>query len=56
MTCSNAISTLTHHGLIYVPLGYSHTFPLLTDLSEARGGSPWGAGTYAVCSSLPNIA
>ena len=42
------MSTLTHHGMIYVPLGYKTTFPLLADLSEARGGSPWGAGTFAV--------
>lgn len=43
-----SLSTFTHHGLIYVPLGYAKTFPQLSDLSEARGGSPWGAGTFAV--------
>ncbi|PMD25212.1 benzoquinone reductase [Hyaloscypha hepaticicola] len=42
-----SISTLTHHGIIYVPLGYAKTFPQLTNLSEVRGGSPWGAGTFA---------
>lgn len=42
-----AISTLAHHGLLYVPLGYKHAFGLLTDISEVRGGSPWGAGTFA---------
>lgn len=47
-TVINALSTLTHHGIIYVPLGYKTTFPLLADLSEVRGGSPWGAGTFAV--------
>ncbi|KAF2099373.1 flavo protein WrbA [Rhizodiscina lignyota] len=41
------MSTLTHHGLIYVPLGYKTTFGLMVDLSAARGGSPWGAGTFA---------
>jgi NAD(P)H dehydrogenase (quinone) len=41
------MSTLAHHGLIYVPLGYAKTFALLVDLSEVRGGSPWGAGTFA---------
>lgn len=41
------MSTLTHHGIIYVPLGYAKTFPQLTNLSEVRGGSPWGAGTFA---------
>ncbi|KAF8424570.1 NADH-quinone oxidoreductase [Tirmania nivea] len=47
MTCANAMSTLVHHGMIFVPLGYSHTFGLLADYTEVRGGSPWGAGTFA---------
>jgi len=42
-----AMSTLAHHGIIYVPLGYAKTFPQLTNVSEVRGGSPWGAGTFA---------
>jgi len=46
-TAIAAMSTFTHHGLIFVPLGYKHAFPLLADLSEVRGGSPWGAGTFA---------
>jgi NAD(P)H dehydrogenase (quinone) len=46
-TCIAAMSTLVHHGIIYVPLGYKHTFAELSDLSAARGGSPWGAGTFA---------
>lgn len=32
------ISTLTHHGIIYVPLGYSTTFDLISNLSEVHGG------------------
>ena len=47
-TIISALSTLTHHGILYVPLGYKTTFGLLADLTEVRGGSPWGAGTYAV--------
>ena len=43
-----AMSTMAHHGIIYVPLGYKTAFPILADLSEVRGGSPWGAGTFAV--------
>lgn len=42
-----AMSTLAHHGIIYVPLGYKTAFPLLAELSEVRGGSPWGAGTFS---------
>ena len=33
--------------MIYCPLGYARTYPLLADLTEVRGGSPWGAGTFA---------
>ncbi|KAL2007964.1 hypothetical protein VTN00DRAFT_7946 [Thermoascus crustaceus] len=46
-TALNAMSTLAHHGIIYVPLGYSKTFAQLTNLSEVHGGSAWGAGTIA---------
>jgi len=42
-----AMSTLAHHGIIYVPLGYKTAFPVLTNLQEIRGGSAWGAGTFA---------
>jgi len=40
-------STLAHHGIIFVPLGYKTVFPILANLEEVRGGSPWGAGTFA---------
>lgn len=43
-----AMSTLAHHGIIYVPLGYKTAFPILSNLSEVHGGSAWGAGTFAV--------
>ncbi|KAH9840485.1 Minor allergen Alt a 7 [Teratosphaeria destructans] len=46
-TAIAAMSTLAHHGLIYVPLGYKTVFNLLADLSEVHGGSPWGAGTFS---------
>lgn len=46
-TALAAMSTLTHQGIIYVPLGYAKAFPILTDVSEVRGGSAWGAGTFA---------
>jgi NAD(P)H dehydrogenase (quinone) len=39
------IPTLLHHGLIYVGLPYS--CPELTDISEVKGGSPYGAATIA---------
>lgn len=46
-TALAVMSTFTHHGIIFVPLGYAKAFAQLTDLSEARGGSAWGAGTFA---------
>jgi len=46
-TAMNTLSTLTHHGILYVPFGYAHAFGDLTNLNEVHGGSPWGAGTFA---------
>ncbi|KAI5857372.1 putative benzoquinone reductase [Durotheca rogersii] len=46
-TALASISTLAHHGIIYVPFGYAKAFAALTDLSEVHGGGPWGAGTFA---------
>ncbi|CAN8101252.1 unnamed protein product [Discula destructiva] len=46
-TALAAMSTLAHHGIIYVPLGYANAFGQLTNLSEVHGGSAWGAGTFA---------
>lgn len=44
-TILGLIPTLLHHGMVYVGLPYSA--PELTDISEVRGGSPYGAGTIA---------
>ena len=38
-------ATLVHHGMIFVGLPY--TCPELADVSEVKGGSPWGAATFA---------
>ncbi|KAK9447615.1 flavoprotein-like protein [Limtongia smithiae] len=47
ITFANAMSTYVHHGMIFVPLGYSPAFAQLTNLSEVHGSSPWGAGTFS---------
>lgn len=39
------IPTLLHHGMVYVGLPYA--CPELTDISEVKGGSPYGAATIA---------
>ncbi|KAK9762860.1 hypothetical protein K7432_010998 [Basidiobolus ranarum] len=44
-TALTSLTTLIHHGIIYVPLGFSS--PHLSDNSEVRGGSAYGAGTIA---------
>lgn len=46
-TAINSLSTLVHHGIIYVPLGSKNTFGQLSNVTEVHGGSPWGAGTFA---------
>jgi len=46
-TALAVLSTLSHHGIIYVPLGYAKAFSQITNLEEPHGGSPWGAGTFA---------
>ena len=47
-TALASMSTLAHHGWIYVPLGYKTVFSQLSNLNEVHGGSAWGAGTLAV--------
>ncbi|KIJ99018.1 benzoquinone reductase [Laccaria amethystina LaAM-08-1] len=50
-TVINSISTLAHHGIIYVPFGYSTAFAQLSTLNEVRDdcvvGPPWGSRTFA---------
>lgn len=44
-TIISFVTTLMHHGMIYVGLPY--TCPELAQISEVKGGSPWGAATIA---------
>ncbi|HQL54921.1 MAG TPA: NAD(P)H:quinone oxidoreductase [Phycisphaerae bacterium] len=44
-TVMSFVNTLMHHGMIYVGLPYA--CPELGDISEVKGGSPWGAATIA---------
>lgn len=41
-----AITQLAHHGMIYVPLGYTFGSGMF-EMNEVKGGSPYGAGTFA---------
>ncbi|MBC8116080.1 MAG: NAD(P)H:quinone oxidoreductase, partial [Candidatus Saccharimonas sp.] len=44
-TIISFLPTLVHHGMIFVGLPYS--CPELAEISEVKGGSPWGAATIA---------
>jgi len=45
-TALTSITFLAHHGMIYVPVGYTFGAALF-DVNTVRGGSPYGAGTIA---------
>jgi len=45
MTITSTWTTLAHHGMIIVPIGY--TTPELFDVSQVGGGTPYGASTIA---------
>ncbi|KAI4342487.1 hypothetical protein MLD38_027114 [Melastoma candidum] len=41
-----AITQLVHHGMIFVPIGYTFGAGMF-EMETVKGGSPYGAGTYA---------
>ncbi|OAY74986.1 NAD(P)H dehydrogenase (quinone) FQR1, partial [Ananas comosus] len=45
-TSLTAITQLTHHGMIFVPVGYTFGAGMF-EMEQLKGGSPYGAGTYA---------
>lgn len=45
MTITSTWTTLAHHGMIIVPIGYSDA--ALFDVSQVGGGTPYGASTIA---------
>ncbi|KAJ1834272.1 hypothetical protein IWW55_006392 [Coemansia sp. RSA 2706] len=45
VTVYSSLPFVAHHGMIFVPLGYTNAH--LFDNSEVVGGSAWGAGTVA---------
>lgn len=46
LTALTAVTQLVHHGMIYVPLGYTFGTGMF-EMNEVKGGSCYGAGTYA---------
>jgi NAD(P)H dehydrogenase (quinone) len=45
-TALTAVTQLVHHGMLFVPLGYTFGAGMF-GVDEVRGGSPYGAGTFA---------
>ncbi|SDU13854.1 NAD(P)H:quinone oxidoreductase [Halopseudomonas salegens] len=45
MTITSTWTTLAHHGMVIVPIGYGT--PELFDISQVSGGTPYGATTLA---------
>ena len=45
-TALTAVTQLVHHGMLFVPLGYTFGAAMF-GVDEVRGGSPYGAGTFA---------
>lgn len=45
MTITSTWTTLAHHGMIILPIGYTN--PALFDVSQVGGGTPYGASTIA---------
>jgi len=45
-TALTAITQLVHHGMIFVPIGYTFGAGMF-EMEKIKGGSPYGAGTYA---------
>jgi len=44
-TITSTWTTLAHHGMVIVPLGYTN--PVQFDISKVSGGTPYGASTLA---------
>ncbi|XP_075085879.1 putative NAD(P)H dehydrogenase (quinone) FQR1-like 2 isoform X3 [Nicotiana tabacum] len=45
-TAWTAITQLAHHGMLFVPIGYTFGADMF-DMDSIRGGSPYGAGVFA---------
>ncbi|KAL1325434.1 probable NAD(P)H dehydrogenase (quinone) FQR1-like 1 [Arachis ipaensis] len=45
-TALTAITQLVHHGMLFVPIGYTFGSGMF-EMNEVKGGNPYGAGTYA---------
>ncbi|KAI5448598.1 hypothetical protein KIW84_015851 [Lathyrus oleraceus] len=44
-TALTAITQLVHHGMVFVPIGYTFGAGMF-EMEEVKGGSPYGSGTY----------
>ncbi|XP_062187391.1 quinone-oxidoreductase QR2-like [Phragmites australis] len=56
-TALTAVTQLAHHGMLFVPVGYTLGAGMF-GMDEVKGGSPYGAGTFAGAdgSRMPSVA
>jgi NAD(P)H dehydrogenase (quinone) len=45
-TALTAITQLVHHGMVFVPIGYTFGAGMF-EMENVKGGSPYGSGTFA---------
>lgn len=45
-TALTAVTQLVHHGMLYVPVGYTFGAGMF-EMEQVKGGSPYGSGTFA---------
>jgi len=45
-TALTAVTQLVHHGMLYVPVGYTFGAAMF-EMEQVKGGSPYGSGTFA---------
>lgn len=45
-TALTAVTQLVHHGMLYVPIGYTFGAGMF-EMEQVKGGSPYGSGTFA---------
>ncbi|CAM8997917.1 unnamed protein product [Rhodiola kirilowii] len=46
LSALTAVTQLAHHGMLFVPLGYTFGTAMF-EMNQVKGGSSYGAGTYA---------
>lgn len=54
-TVLSALSTLVHHGILFVPVGYGLASPILSNVDEVRGGESLDLSFFLVLLMLMGV-